>query len=140
MEDNLRSRSEGVSPHREGTPSSASDNTQLQWVISAMTQLKNSHDTLASKIEQQASRFEDKLDSKHERLEERIKSKHESLDERLKSSHDLLCSKIDLTEIKIGKNISDSKIATIKWLFGIVLGCPSIIWVGYQLIKAISKN
>lgn len=116
-------------PRREGPPSRSAENTQIQWVIESLTQLKTSHGSL-----------ENKMLNKFECIETKIEAKHENLNAEVKNNHSLAMSKLETMEIKIHRAIAESRIEAIKWAIGLAVGLPSVAWAFIQIVKiAITK-
>lgn len=128
-ESNRRSSfSDGEPPKWEGTPSKASENTQLQWVMESISQLKVSHETSVSR-----------MDHKLESLDHKLDAKHRSFDEKIDNHKQLLSAQLENTELKLQKSMSESKVDSIKWIIGLAIGLPSVMWAIVQIVKTFAK-
>ncbi|ENC6658516.1 hypothetical protein ABKY47_003000 [Aeromonas hydrophila] len=152
-----RDHSAGEQPKQEGTPSRVSDNTQLQWVLESITQLKASHesmhaqfkashDALATSVEHKFDLLHAQTETKNVTLDTKLSSidgksqdRHKSLEDKIDNSHQLLISKIENSELRLNKTLSDTRIDSIKWIVGLIVGFPSIGWCLVQIVKAFAK-
>lgn len=125
---NRGSQADGVPPGQDGNPSRTSENSQLQWVIESISQLKISHETSVSH-----------MNHKLESLDQKLDAKHQSFDEKIDSQKQLLSAQLENTELKLQKSMSDSKVDSIKWIIGLAIGLPSVMWAIVQIVKTFAK-
>lgn len=125
---NRGSQADGVPPSQDGNPSRTSENSQLQWVIESISQLKISHETSVSS-----------MNHKLESLDQKLDAKHQSFDEKIDSQKQLLSAQLENTELKLQKSMSDSKVDSIKWIIGLAIGLPSVMWAIVQIVKTFAK-
>lgn len=125
---NRDSQVDGVPPSKDGNPSTASENRQLQWVIESLSQFKISHEISVSN-----------MNHKLENLDQKLDAKHKSFDEKMDSHKQLLSGQLENTELKLQKLMSDSKVESIKWIIGLAIGLPSVMWAIVQIVKTFAK-
>ncbi|HHQ4892814.1 TPA: hypothetical protein ACSP31_000814 [Aeromonas veronii] len=151
-------QADGERPKQEGTPSKVSDNAQLQWVLESITQLKASqesmhaqlkasHDALATNVEHKFDLLHAQNETKNVTLDTKLSSidgksqdRHKALEDKIENSHQLLISKIENSELRLNKTLSDTRIDSIKWIVGLVVGFPSVAWMIVQLFNNFSKT
>ena len=144
-------------PKPEGTPHRGTENSQIQWVIENVSQLKVSHESLATAVrvskdsltsnldhklellKANTTQRSDSIDSKLSHMDDRLNERLKAIDERIQQNQNLLVSKIENAELKLGKAVSDSKIDSIKWMFGLAFGLPSVAWTIVQIVEAFTK-
>jgi hypothetical protein len=131
--------SQGSNPSAEGTPSSGNENAQIQWVLTAIADLKASSGSLHQKLDghidsinnkidrnnneilvkltEKNKNIEDKIDSKQQVLELKIESTHDSI----KSKHELTCEKMISLEASIINKIREDQKTTNRWVIGMLI-------------------
>lgn len=127
-------------PSETGTPANGTQNQQLQWVLESMSRLQRSHDALLSKIDARFDTLDSRIEDRHSRLDSKIDNKIELVEHKITSNHTLIENKITNCELKITKDISDSKIAHAKWIIGLVFAMPAVFWMLYQLVSSLMSK
>ncbi|XHF49443.1 MAG: hypothetical protein PIK35_12360 [Enterobacter roggenkampii] len=124
-------------PNEASTPARGTENQQLQWVMESLSRLQQSHESMLVKMDARFDTLDSRIEDRHNRLDTKIDSKIDLIEHKITSNHTIVESKITTCELKISKDIADSKIAHAKWIVGIIFGLPAVFWMGYQLVHAL---
>ncbi|MGV2934504.1 hypothetical protein ACIPUA_17950 [Providencia sp. AGC89] len=131
-------------PNPNSTPSSSSDNSQLQWVMQELNRLSASHSAIKITLENHITSITNKVEVNHEIIKDRLDDKCDNLNQKIADKHDTILTKIDdkndilresilRSEQTVINKIKDNQSANIRWLIGIAVAA------GIALYKVFSS-
>lgn len=142
-------------PNLNSTPNSSSDNSQLQWVMQTISELKTSnaksqedlvkllsdlhnkieatHTSVSEKIVENNKLFEEKIELRHSLLEVRIKGVSDGIE----SKHALACEIMKSIEPNVINKINNDQKSFNRWIVGLLVGV--FLTVGGILIRVLMK-
>lgn len=134
-------------PNQNSTPASSSENAQLQWVLSAISDLKESSLTIQAKLDSHIDSINKKIDSNHAGVSEKITEKHKIIEDKLdlknqilelkiESNHNVVCEKITGIEPNILNTINKEQKVSNRWVIGLLITLIGIsVGIGGLLIR-----
>ncbi|EMI4429601.1 hypothetical protein V6478_003014 [Providencia rettgeri] len=134
-------------PNQNSTPGSSSENAQLQWVLSAISDLKESSLTIQTKLDSHIDSINKKIDSNHASVSEKITEKHKIIEDKLdlknqilelkiESNHSMVCEKITGIEPTIFNTMYKEQRASNRWVIRLLV---TVIGIGIGLIGLLIK-
>lgn len=72
-------------------------------------------------------------------IDERLTERHRALEDKISSNHQLMMAKLEAMEHKVGKAQSDTRFDTTKWVIGMAIAIPSLLWAIVQIVNALNK-
>ncbi len=128
----MNKQQEQGTPSQNSTPSSSSENAQLQWAIKELNKLSASHECIRVTLEQHIINVNEKISTNHIAIKDSISEKCGNIDQKINDKHDTIISKmsdksdllkqsISTSEQEILNKIKDMQSANTKWLIGVAI-------------------
>jgi len=130
---------QNANPNDQGTPSLGSENGQLQWILTAIEQLRLSSSSMHDKLDSHIQNINSKIDSNHNAVGEKIIDKNKGIEDKLNhkfevielkltavqksidDNHTLACEKIESVKPIILNKINDEQKVSNRWTVGLLL-------------------
>lgn len=106
---------QNANPNDQGTPSLANENGQLQWVLTAIEQLRISSSSMHDKLDNHITNINLKIDSNHNSVNEKISDKNRIIEDKLNHKFEVI--EIKLTGVQ--KSIDDNHINACEKIEGV---------------------
>ncbi|PTA96701.1 hypothetical protein C9415_03670 [Kluyvera sp. Nf5] len=136
---NFQQFNQNANPNEQGTPNLGSENGQLQWILTAIEQLRVSSSSMHDKLDNHIQNINLKIDSNQNAVSERIVDKNKGIEDKLNhkfevielklaavqksidDNHSLACEKIESVKPVIFNKINDDQKISNRWTIGILI-------------------
>lgn len=144
---NKRISNSNSTPNSSSTPNHSSENAQLQWVLTAISELKESSLTIQTKLDSHIDDINKKIDRNHDGISEKITEKHKIIEDkldlknqilelRIESNHKVVCEKMTGIEPNILNTINKEQKVSNRWVIGLLITLIGIsVGIGGLLLR-----